>query len=336
MANVFVSTFPFCRTSSYALDILKKNGHTVTINPLGRKMKPKEVAEFAQEHDTLIAGTEDLLPLVEKSSSLKLISRVGVGLDSVPLDLCKEKEIAVTYTPDAVSPAVSELAIGLMIDLFRQVGSSDRELRSGGWSRPYGIRIGTSKIGILGCGRIGTRFAYHLLGFAPSEILICDLEDKSDFIDELKKYADNLHHSQIKFSKNWNATQIRQVSHKELYREADCISVHIPLNDTNRNLITSQEIKQMKPSSYLINTARAGIINEEDIYQCLLNGNIAGAAIDVFEEEPYHGPLTKQENVILTQHMGSCSIDCREDMEREASDNVVGFFRGEQLEARVV
>jgi D-3-phosphoglycerate dehydrogenase / 2-oxoglutarate reductase len=336
MANVFVSTFPFCRTSSYALDILKKNGHTVTINPLGRKMKPNEVAEFAQEHDTLIAGTEDLLPLVEKSSSLKLISRVGVGLDSVPLDLCKDKGIAVTYTPDAVSPAVSELAIGLMIDLFRQVGVADRELRSGGWSRPYGIRIGTSKIGILGCGRIGTRLAYHLLGLAPAEILICDIVDKSDFIDELRKNSESLYQSPFTRSKNWSQTKIRQVSHKELYTEADCISVHIPLNDTNRNLISSQEIKQMKPSSYLINTARAGIINEEDIYQCLVNGTIAGAAIDVFEEEPYHGKLTNLDNVILTQHMGSCSIDCREDMEKEASDNVVGFFRGEQLEARVV
>jgi len=336
MADVFVSTFPFCRTSSYALDVLKKNGHTVTINPLGRKMKPEEVAEFAHKNDSLIAGTEELLPLVEKSTSLKLISRVGVGLDSVPLELCKEKGIAVAYTPDAVSPAVSELAIGLMIDLFRQVGIADRELRRGGWSRPYGVRIGISKIGILGCGRIGTRFAYHLLGFAPSEILICDLEDKSDFIDELKKYADNLHHSQIKFSKNWNTTQIRQVSHKELYREADCISVHIPLNDSNRNLIASNEIKMMKPTSYLINTARAGIIKEEDIYQCLVNGTIAGAAIDVFEEEPYHGKLTNLDNVILTQHMGSCSIDCREDMEIEASENVVGFWKGEELEARIV
>ena len=334
--NVFVSTFPFCRTSTYAMDVLKKNGHSVTINSLGRKMKPEEVAEAAKDFDSLIAGTEDLRQLVQTSSNLKLISRVGVGLDSVPLDLCKEKGIAVTYTPDAVSPAVSELAIGLMIDLFRKVGLADRELRRGGWSRPYGIRIGTSKIGILGCGRIGTRLAYHLLGLAPAEILICDIVDKSELLRELQNYADSLHNFQLKFSKNWNRTLIRQVSHKEIYQEADCLTVHIPLNDTNRNLITSKEIKMMKSTSYLINTARAGIINEEDIYQCLVNGSIAGAAIDVFEEEPYHGPLTQLENVILSQHMGSCSIDCREDMEKEASENVVGFWKGEELEARVV
>ncbi|TGL46851.1 dehydrogenase [Leptospira kemamanensis] len=326
--KVFVSTFPFCRTSPNAMDLLVSNGFQVTVNPYDRKMKPNEVAEAAKEFDALIAGTEDLTPLVKVTNTLKMISRVGVGLDSVPLTLCKEKGIAVAYTPDAVSPAVSELAVSLLVDAMRKITYSDREIRKGEWTRPYGERIGGSSIGILGLGRIGKRVASHLLGYLPKEILVCDLMDKNDEIEQFSSLSSNMYKMNESLGKNWNPTVIRQVDFETLLKESDAITIHVPLSDSSKNIFNAKTMSLMKSNAVLINTARGGIVNEADLYQMLKEQKISAAAMDVFEEEPYKGPLCDLENLILTQHMGSCSNDCREDMEREAAENVIGFFGG--------
>ncbi|TGL10779.1 phosphoglycerate dehydrogenase [Leptospira meyeri] len=336
VANVFVSTFPFCRSDKQAVDHLLSNGHQVVINPLERKMKPNEVLEKAVNFDALIAGTEDLTPLVEKSSKLKLISRVGVGLDSVPLDLCAKKGISVAYTPDAVSPAVSELAVGLMVDLLRQVSFADREIRKGVWTRPYGNRLGGSSIGILGFGRIGKRVASHLIGFLPKEILVCDIVDKSEEIEELQRLADEVYILNSKLGKNWSKVIVKQIALSDLVQTSDIITIHVPLLEGTKNLFKLELLNQMKSTAFLINTARGGIVNEDDLYQALKSKRLAGAALDVFDEEPYFGALKEFENVILTQHMGSCSNDCRSDMEREAAEEVVRFFNGESLVSRVI
>ncbi|PJZ45529.1 phosphoglycerate dehydrogenase [Leptospira brenneri] len=335
MQKVFVSTFPFCRTSPKALEVLESNGYEVVINPLGRKMKPAEVAEAAKDFDALIAGTEDLTSLVNATKTLKLISRVGVGLDSVPLDLCRDKGIAVAYTPDAVSPAVSELALSLIVDALRKVTYSDREIRSGKWTRPYGERIGGSTIGIVGFGRIGKRVASHLLGYLPKEILVCDLIDQTESISILNGVASNIQKVNDNLGKNWNSSKVTQVDLETLLKTSDAISIHIPLTSETKNLLNYKKMLLMKPNAVLVNTARGGIVNEYDLYKALNENLISSAAMDVFEEEPYKGPLCELENVILTQHMGSCSNDCREDMEREAAENVVGFFGGGDWE-RVV
>jgi D-3-phosphoglycerate dehydrogenase len=336
LANVFVSTFPFCRSDKKALDHLIANGHQVEINPLGRKMKPNEVLENAKDFDALIAGTEDLTPLVVGSTQLKLISRVGVGLDSVPLDLCIKNSVSVAYTPDAVSPAVSELTIGLMVDLMRQVSFADREIRNGQWTRPYGNRIGKAKIGILGFGRIGKRVASHLLGFLPTEILICDVLNKTKEIEEIQNLLQEVYILNSKLGKKWGKTVIRQVNLDELVESSDILTIHVPLLENTKNMFNYNLMQKMKPSSFLINTARGGIINEDDLFEILKSKKIAGAALDVFEEEPYFGLLKNFENVILTQHMGSCSNDCRADMETEAAEEVVRFFKGEPLASKVV
>ncbi|TGM60707.1 phosphoglycerate dehydrogenase [Leptospira vanthielii] len=332
MAKVFVSTFPFCRTSKTALKVLESSGHKVEINPLGRKLKPTEVSEFARNFDALIAGTEDLTDLVTESKSLKLISRVGVGLDSVPLDLCREKGISVAYTPDAVSPAVSELAVCLIVDGMRKVSFADREIRSGQWTRPYGERIGGSTIGILGFGRIGKRVASHLLGYLPKEILVCDLIDQKDSIIKFREVSTNIRKMNETLGKNWVTTAIQQVDLETLLKTSDAITIHVPLTNETKNLLNFENLSHMKRNAVLINTARGGIVNENDLYKVLKENLISSAAMDVFEEEPYNGPLRDLENVILTEHMGSCSNDCREDMEREAAENVVGFFSGGRWE----
>lgn len=316
MKRIFVSTYPFGQYNEEPISILRKEGWEVVLNPTKRKLTSEEVAEYAKDVDAIIAGTEDLTPLIQKNPGLKIISRVGIGLDSVPLQLCRDKNITVAYTPDAVTMAVVELTIGLMVSLTRKVHLANFELRRGGWSRFTGKRLGESVIGLIGLGRVGSNVLRILNEFRPKEILVNDLKNKSKEIQEIIQDT---------------GLKVRQVDKEEIYKNADIISLHVPLTNLTRNLIGKTEFSLMNESTFVINTARGGIVNESDLFHAVKSEKIAGAAIDVFEKEPYKGNLIELENIILTEHMGSCSFDCRYLMEFGAASEVVRFFKGEPL-----
>lgn len=319
MPKIFVSATPFGDIDSTPKRLLKETGWEHKINASGRRPTPNEVAELALDYDGLIAGTEDLRLLIERTNRLKIISRVGIGLDSVPLALCREKGITVTYTPDAVTMAVAELTVGIMISLTRHTHISDRNIRHGEWQRRQGKRIGKSTIGLIGFGRIGTNVARLLVPFQPEEILVNDIKDKSNQIAGFRDGGLNIRHAEK----------------QEIYRNSDIVSLHIPLSSQSRHLINAETLQHFKKETYLINLARGGIVNETDLYKALITGQIAGAAIDCFEEEPYCGPLGELDNVVLSQHMGSCSFDCHSRMEIEATQDLIRFFKGEALKNEV-
>jgi len=314
--KIFISTVPFGEHDKRAIELLENTGWQYTINPLGRKLTAGEIGEFAKNYDGLIAGTEEINEVLKTAKNLKIICRVGIGLDSVPLELCKQKEITVCYTPDAVTKAVSELTIGGMIAVTRFVGQADRKTRAKNWGRLQGKRIEKSVIGLIGMGRIGSHVIELLSAFQPQEILVNDLKDKQKEIQKLsEKYG----------------LRIRQVSKETIYKESDIVSLHIPLSPKTRGMLDKKAFALMRNDSFLINYARGGIVNEKDLYNSLKKEEIGGAAIDVFEVEPYSGPLTELENVLLTQHMGSCSYDCRAQMEIQATEDLIRFFHLEPL-----
>jgi D-3-phosphoglycerate dehydrogenase len=253
---------------------------------------------------------------LDKTKNIKIISRVGIGLDSVPLKRCKEMGIAVAYTPDAVTAAVVEVTIGAMIDICRFVSKTDRDIRAGLWNRLIGKRIGQSRIGIIGMGRIGTGVIRHLPGFNPVQILVNDIKDKTSEIKEM----------QNKYNLN-----IKLAEKIEIYKNCDIISLHIPLSGSTKNLINLETLKQFKKDSYLLNYSRGEIVNEDDLLVALKKGTLKAAAIDVFENEPYTGPLRDLDNILLTPHLGSCSEDCRIQMELQATENIIHFFNGNNL-----
>ncbi len=311
-----MSTYPFGRENSLPREILEKSSLQVIYNPLNRKLKTSETAELAKNADIIIAGTENLEPLIRSSERLKFISRVGIGLDSVPLGLCREKGIRVSYTPDAVTPAVTELAVGLILDLFRDITYCDREIRNSKWSRPVGRRIEHSVIGVLGFGRVGKGVVRLLSSFRPKEVLVNDIKDiQKDILSFREKFGVN----------------IRSAEKEEIYSVSDLVSVHMPLTLQTSGLIDSQVLSMFRKETFLLNTARGEIVNENDLYEVLKAGQIQGAALDVFSEEPYTGRLRELENIILTQHIGSCSVDCRIAMETEAAEEAVNFFEGKKL-----
>ena len=165
-------------------------------------------------------------------------------------------------------------------------------------------------------GRIGSRVIRHLEGFNCSRILVNDIDPRV----ELPEYP---------------GSTIENVNKETIYKEADIVSLHVPLTAKTRNLITKKELSMMKRDALIINTARGGIINEQDLFEILKSGHLGGAALDVFEEEPYTGNLSTIERCLLTAHMGSMSIDCRARMEIEATEEVIRFISEQPLESAV-
>ena len=232
---------------------------------------------------------------------------MGIGLDGIDLAAAKSNGILVSYTPDAPTPAVSELTIGLVLSLLRKVHIANAELHASNWNRYFGRRIPNVVFGIIGLGRIGTRVMEMLIAMGAKKILVNDLVERNlDFPVTLVEWA----------------------SKEKIYTDADLISLHLPLDVHTKNMITRSEIMLMKSDALLINTSRGGLINENDLYNCLKDGYLEGVALDVFELEPYYGALSKIERCLMTSHMGSMSLDCRAAMEIEATEEVIRFFRG--------
>ena len=315
MFNVLITTVPFGQNNFLPIELLETAGVNFIINPLNKKLTENELAQIVSNVDLIIAGTEVISDLVmSKAKKLKMISRVGIGLDGIDLIAAKKRGIKVSYTPDAPAPAVAELTIGLLITLLRSVHISNAQMHYGKWNRFFGKRIADSTIGIIGLGRIGSRVLNRLAVFGTPRLLVNDISPSV----ELSK----------KFKLEW-------VDKETIYKESDIISLHVPLTHATKNMVTKQELELMKTDAMIINTCRGGIINENDLYDVMKNGHLSGAAIDVFEEEPYNGKLNTIERCILTAHMGSMSIDCRTRMEIEATEEAIRFIKGEKLLSEV-
>ena len=302
--KVFVSTHPFSFTSPEPMRLLKYNEFDVRLNPLEHKISTSELAEHIGDADILIAGTEKITEAVfKRAPNLKLISRVGIGLDGIDFDLCRRYGVRVAYTPDAPTMAVAELCVGMILDLARQVTGTDKGLREGVWKRHMGMLLSGKTIGILGMGRIG-KSLIHLLSPFNVKFMVHDLTPDIAF--------GRLHGVQF-------ATKV------DVIKYSDVVSVNLPLKADTYDYITYKELGLMQPHAFLINTARGGIVNEKDLYHALKEKTIAAAGVDVFEHEPYTGPLRELENILLTCHMGASTVDSRTDMEVQAVEEAIRY-----------
>jgi D-3-phosphoglycerate dehydrogenase len=311
MPKVLITTVPFAVLDSAPLKQLNTANIEYVINPKGRKLSEQELADLVGDFDVLIAGTEPITEkVIQAGKRLKLISRVGIGLDSVDLLAAEKHGVLVSYTPDAPAPAVAELALGLMFALMRSTHIANAEMHRGEWKRHFGRRMCDVTVGVIGAGRIGTRVIGHLSKLGFKNVLVNDLLPNLNFEP---------------------SGSIQRVDKQQIYQEADLISLHLPLNRQTKNLVTITELLQMKSNAMIINTSRGGIINEQDLANVLNSGHLGGAAIDVFEEEPYCGPLASIDRCLLTSHMGSMSADCRTRMEIEATEEAVRFLIGRPL-----
>jgi D-3-phosphoglycerate dehydrogenase len=311
MPKALITTVPFAAKNRLPLELLNGAGIDYVINPINRKLKEDELADMIEDFDIVIAGTEPITSrVIDRAKKLKLISRVGIGLDNVDLITASRQGVAVSYTPDAPAPAVAELTVGMMLTLLRHVHVSNSQMHKGNWHRFFGRRIAEITVGVIGVGRIGGRVIRRLSSFGTPRVLVNDLKHVPNVADDQK---------------------LEWVDKETIFREADLISVHVPLTKLTKNMIRYEQLKAMKTDAIVINTSRGGIINEVDLARTLSEGHLSGAAVDAFEHEPYNGPLCEIENCLLTAHMGSMSIDCRSRMEIEATEEAVRFAKGESL-----
>ena len=308
--KILVSTFPFAKLNILPFEILSSLNVDFVVNPLNKKLTEKELILLIQDVDILIAGTERISKkVIDAAPKLKLIARVGIGLDNIDLYYAKSKGIKITYTPDAPAPAVAELTMGLILTCLRKIHLVNDDMHQGQWNRYFGKRINHVKVGLIGAGRIGTRVINHLEGFGVKEIYINDI---------------NPSRVKTKIKLNW-------VDKSYIYSNCDLISLHLPLSSETIGMIQYNELLTFKSDAVLINTSRGGIINEFDLYNHLKLNPSFTAAIDVFSIEPYTGNLSELRNCILTSHMGSMSEDCRAQMEIEACKEAEFFIKKEPL-----
>lgn len=253
--------------------------------------------------------------IIDAAPNLKIIANYGVGYDSIDVDYATEKGIVVTNTPTAVTEATAETAFGLMLSLLRNITYCDRKLRGGDADFVWGMlqqHTGHSlygkTLGIIGLGRIGQAVARRAVTFGMRTLYY----QRNRLFDHFE----------------WQ-TSARYVSLDELLEQSDIVSLHTPLTESTHHLLGGTELDKMKSSAYLINTARGAVVDEQALIERLQSGRLAGAGLDVFEEEP-HIPdeLLQLNNVVLTPHIGTETIEARIAMAHEAALNLVTFFEG--------
>jgi D-3-phosphoglycerate dehydrogenase len=300
--KVLTSPSSFGQVGPQPLDILAATGFEVINNPYGRKLTEDEVIELAKDCIGIVAGVEPLTAKVmDALPDLKCISRVGIGMDNVDLEYARQKSIIVVNTPDGPTRGVAELTLAMTLSLLRRIPQADAALKNKQWKKQTGNLILDKKIGIIGLGRIGRAVAQLFRGIGNPVI----------GYDVIR-------------NEEWgNQYGVGLVDFKTLISTADIISLHVPGNPDKTYLIGEEEIKQMKDGAFFINISRGGIADEAALYNALKTNKLRGAAIDVFSEEPYAGPLTELDNVVLTPHIGSYAEEGKLIMEVDAVKNLI-------------
>lgn len=281
--KIKVTTLAFSN-NDFLVNSLLKEFPTATINKEGIRYNGDSLVEYLKDADGAIVGLEHITnEILEKLPNLKIIAKYGVGLDNIDLDSCKERKIVVGWTGGVNKESVAEMALGFMIALCRNLFSTSNQLKVLTWNKSGGHTLYRKTIGIIGFGNIGRQVAEFIRPF-ECEILVNDI---------------------VAVSSSDEHCDIKQVGIDELLTKSDFISIHTPLTSVTKNMITKESFHKMKPTAYLINTARGGIVNEQDLKYALVNNIIAGAALDVYENEP---PTDKElltlHNLICTPHTG--------------------------------
>jgi phosphoglycerate dehydrogenase-like enzyme len=253
-------------------------------NDTRRPLAGDDLIRFLRGHDKAITGLEMLdESLFRAVPELRLVSKYGVGLDMIDLDAARRRGVAVRWTPGVNRQAVAELTIAFMIALCRQIVPLARELTDGGWRQPGGRQISTAIVGVVGCGAVGQTVARLCRAFG-STVLAHDIVDYAEFYCQ---------------------TGVRPVTLEALLHDSDIVTLHVPLDASTRCLIDARALGLMKPSAFLINNARGGIVDEPALTAALADRRLAGAAADVFAlEPPIDRELLRLPSFIGTPHIG--------------------------------
>jgi len=299
--DLYVTLSTFAEVDREPLRVLEASGLRFGVNRTGKRPTAHEVMEASDGAKALVAGVEEydatiLAQFYQKG--LRCISRCGVGTENIDRQTAASLGIAILNTPDEPVQAVAEHTLSLILALLRRLPDLDRDTKAGKWKRHTGNLLQGKKVGLIGYGRIGKRTGELIRAFGAS-LLVLDPEFPPAAGIE------------------------RAIDLKNLLEWADIVSLHCPPGAVR---LGAAELDSMRQGAWLINTARGGLIDEEALGTALERNHLAGAALDVFFQEPYTGPLLKNQRVILTPHQATLTKETRLAMEVAATQNAIDFI----------
>jgi D-3-phosphoglycerate dehydrogenase len=276
------------------------------------KLEPEQLKAIIGDYDALIVRSQTKVrtEVIESGKKLKVIGRAGVGTDNIDVDAATKKGIVVVNAPTGNTVAAAEHTIALMLALARNVPQANSRLKSGKWQREemIGSELRNKTLGIIGLGNVGSEVAKRAQAFEMHVVA------HDPFIS--KDYARNL--------------EVDLVPMDQLLKEADFITLHVPLTAATKNLIGPKELSKLKPTARIINCARGGLIDEEAIVKAIKTGKIAGAAFDVFDKEPVtDSPLFKEDKIIVTPHLGASTVEAQTGVAKDVAAEVLAVLQGQ-------
>jgi len=289
--------------STRCLEVLKDAGLEVSYQP---KISAEDLIKQIPEYDAVIvrSRTKITSSVIEAGKKLRVIGRAGAGLDNIDTKAALARNIIVVNTPESSTQAVAELTIGLMLSLARKIPLGDRGIKEGRWlkSEMMGIELKGKTLGIIGLGRIGRRVGAIAKAFGM-KILVYD---KRKLPEKLIKLL-----------------SAEVVDIDTLLSKSDFVTLHVPLTPETRHMISRERLAKMKKGAYLINTSRGEVVDEEALYEALKEGWLAGAALDVFKQEPPTSEVVKLPNVICTPHIGAQTVEAQEAAGERVAEKVI-------------
>jgi D-3-phosphoglycerate dehydrogenase len=311
MPKVLIMTKKFAEVSREPIKALQEAGFEV-------EEKDYDRVSLAQEEEIcrVIQGAEVIVvtamfpatrKIIESADRLKMIAIRSAGFEGTDLNAATEKGVVVTNNPGANAHSVADMTIGLMLAACRLIAQKDREMRRGLYNRGGGVDLFRKTVGIIGLGNIGKKVAQRLQGFEV-RVIGNDIVDYPEF---RQKY------------------NIPYYTKEELLQMSDFVTLHVPLDDSTRLMIGEERLRLMKPSAFLINTARGEVVDEQALYKALTQGWIAGAGLDVYKEEPpKFRALIELENVVCTPHSAGLSREASYAMAMETVKKIIAYFSG--------
>lgn len=304
------------------LDLLRSAGTLqLEVNPTpGAIWTPEELRAHVPDHDYLLCLLTDQIDAalleagVRATPPLRLVANMAVGYNNIDVEAARRLGVLVTNTPGVLTEATADLTLALLLAVARRIPEADRFARAGrytGWQPMLllGAELPGKTLGIVGMGRIGQATARRALGFGMSILYT----SRQPLAPEAQP-----------------ALNARFAPLEEVLRQADFLSLHVPYTPQTHHLLNAETLALMKPSAYLINTARGAIVDEAALVAALQAGRLRGAALDVFEDEPrIHPALLQMEQVVLAPHIGSATRETRARMATTAAGNILAHLRGE-------
>lgn len=309
MKKVLITARLFGYLSDSSFEPFRQADIRIADNPYrGQVPTEQQLIEMVNDVDGIIPGIEKITAIVLSSAPrLKVISRFGTGIDNIDLQAVADRGIVLTKVPEVNSEAVADMAFGLMLALARKIPMLRKEVHSGRWPLAVGSSVHGKTLGIIGLGHVGRKVALRASGF-DMRVLAAEIHPDHEFAGR---------------------QGIHLVSIEELLRQSDFVTLHCPLTSDTKHLIGEHEFSLMKPTAFIINTARGGLIDEHALQTALSEGKIAGAAADAFEKEPAGlSPLFEFGNFIGTPHIAFCTREVLERMEAIAAHNLISALDG--------